>query len=52
MIIGGKKLEKFHRSKPRKNSDKEDEKESFKVVRKKHRDKALDRMRKQDEYDS
>lgn len=50
MIVGGKKFEKFQRTKPRKEKD--DEKETFKQVRKKHRDKALDRMRKQEDYDS
>lgn len=50
MIVGGKKFEKLQRTKPRK--DKDDEKETFKQVRKKHRDKALDRMRKQEDYDS
>lgn len=49
MVIGSKKLEKIQRIRPKKHS--EEDKETFKVVRKKHRDKALDRMRKQEEYD-
>lgn len=48
MIVGGKKFEKLNRTKPKK---KDDEHETFKEVRKKHRDKALYRMRKEEEKD-
>ena len=48
MIVGGKKFEKFPKTKYKK---KDEEKETFKEVRKKHRDKALYRMRKEEEKD-
>lgn len=47
MIVGGKKFEKFERTK----SKKDEERETFKEFRKKHRDKALYRMRKEEEKD-
>lgn len=47
MIVGGKKFEKFQRTKYKDKKD--EEKETFKEVRKKHRDKATYRMMKQDE---
>ena len=46
MIVGGKKFEKFPKTKYKK---KDEDKETFKEVRKKHRDKATYRMMKQDE---
>lgn len=48
MIVGGKKFEKFQRTKSKKADE---ERETFKEVRKKHRDKALYRMRKEEEKD-
>lgn len=49
MIIGGNNFEKMKRSKPKR--DKDEEKETFKEIRKKHRDKTLDRMRRQEKYE-
>lgn len=47
MIGGGKKFEKPEKSKFKPNR----EKESFREVRKKHKDKATYRLRKQEEQD-
>jgi hypothetical protein len=46
MIAGGKQIQKFQRTKYKK---KDEDIETFKEVRKKHRDKSMYRMIKQDE---
>jgi hypothetical protein len=49
MIIGGNNFEKMNRSRLKKYKD--EEKETFKEIRKKHRDKTLDRMRRREKYE-
>lgn len=50
MIIGGKNFDKVQKTKFRNKKD--DEKDTFKEFRKKHKDKAAYRMMKQEEEDN
>lgn len=50
MIVGGKKFEKTQKSKT-KYDEYDNDRETFKQVRKKHKDKSLRRLQKQDRYE-